>query len=201
MVLYSNYYTEHFQEYHDRTFTVDPSSFLSLLTEHLPERATILDVGCGSGRDLCWLSHRGYSVTGFERSPGLARLARQNSGCPVIEGDFHDHDFSRLAFDAMILIASLVHLQPHELPRVLIQLQKGLKPDGLLLITLKEGRGRSTARDGRVFTLWESHNLETVFSRLDLKTVEFSRDISPVCTDDIWLSYLTRSCGQLQQDG
>ncbi|WP_457576557.1 class I SAM-dependent methyltransferase [Desulfomarina sp.] len=190
---YSDFYTEHFQEYHDRTFTIDPSSFLSLLTRHLPEKATVLDVGCGSGRDLCWLSRRGYSVTGFERSPGLARLAGKNSGCPVIEGDYRNHDFSRMTFDAMLFIGSLVHLHPHELPRVLTNIIKGLKPEGFLLITLKEGRGRNTAGDGRIFTLWEPQNIETVFRLLGMKTVEFSRDISPICTDDIWLSYLTRS--------
>lgn len=188
-----NYYTDHFQEYHNRTFMVDPSPFLSLLTRHLPGRATVLDVGCGSGRDLCWLSRRGYSVTGFERSPGLARLAGQNSGCHVIEGDFHNHDFSRITFDAIVLIGSLVHLQPHELPKILIKLKKGLNPDGLMLITLKEGYGRYTGRDGRVFTLWKPNDIETVFRRLDIKTVEFRRDISPICTDDIWLSYLTKS--------
>ena len=40
----------------------------------------VLDIGCGSGRDLKWLRERGFSVTGFERSKGLAALARRHAG-------------------------------------------------------------------------------------------------------------------------
>ncbi len=70
-------------------------------------------MGCGSGRDLLWLKERGFKVMGFERSEGLAELARKNSGCEVIEGDFETFDFSPLSFDAVIASGSLVHV-PHE---------------------------------------------------------------------------------------
>jgi len=38
-------------------------------------------VGCGSGRDLLWMKKQDFDVIGFERSPGLAELARENAGC------------------------------------------------------------------------------------------------------------------------
>ena len=83
-----DFYQENFKAYHQKTFSIDPSSFLEPLARRLPAEAFILDVGCGSGRDLLWMKKRGFDVIGFERSPGLAELARDNVGCEVIEGDF-----------------------------------------------------------------------------------------------------------------
>ncbi|MBW2612111.1 MAG: methyltransferase domain-containing protein, partial [Deltaproteobacteria bacterium] len=74
-----DYYQRHFLEYHTQTFNVDPASFLEPLTKYLQPGDRILDVGCGSGRDLLWFKNRGFVATGFERSAGLARLARQNT--------------------------------------------------------------------------------------------------------------------------
>jgi len=47
-----DYYKENFKEYFDRTFSLDPSSFLAPVAERLSSGATVLDAGCGSGRDL-----------------------------------------------------------------------------------------------------------------------------------------------------
>lgn len=47
---------------------------------------------------------RGFDVIGFERSPGLAELARDNAGCEVIEGDFETYDFSSILVDAVMLV-------------------------------------------------------------------------------------------------
>ena len=89
-----NYYNENHKEYFDRTFSLDPSSFLAPLAERLSNGAMVLDVGCGSGRDLLWFKKKGFEVIGFEGSAGLAELAREHSGVEVIEGDFDTYDFN-----------------------------------------------------------------------------------------------------------
>jgi len=66
-----NYYQQNFDAYHQRTFHIDPKSFLSPLEMRLSKGAAILDVGCGSGRDLLWFKERGYEVTGFEKNKGM----------------------------------------------------------------------------------------------------------------------------------
>ena len=91
---------------------MDPSSFLNALTTHLETGCTVVDVGCGSGRDILWLKERGYDVIGLERSKGLAGLARKQTTCRIIEADFETYDFAKLSADALLLIGALVHL-PH----------------------------------------------------------------------------------------
>ena len=92
----SRFYHTHAQDYFNQTIQVDPSSFLLPLVKHLAPGSTVLDVGCGSGRDMLWLSGRGFPCTGLERSPDLAALARQHTGLSVIVADFEAFDFSMM---------------------------------------------------------------------------------------------------------
>jgi len=55
-----DFYRENHREYFERTFNIDPSTFLSQLVAKLPPGSFILDVGCGSGRDLLWLKNCGF---------------------------------------------------------------------------------------------------------------------------------------------
>ena len=184
------YYTTNFLDYFNRTATVDPSSFLATLSDRLPKGAKVLDIGCGSGRDLLWLKRQGYAPTGLELSPGLAELARLHSGCPVIEADFTCYDFSCLQFDALLLVGALVHLANGQLPSVLLRVSQALQENGLIYLTLKEGTGTSVGEDGRLFTLWQRDNLEPMYRELGFNVLDFSRDISAINSNDIWLSYL-----------
>jgi SAM-dependent methyltransferase len=115
----NDYYQAHSAEYHEQTAHIDPTSFLEPLAKHLQPGSRILDVGCGSGRDLLWFKHRGFDPTGLERSPGLARLARNHSGCDVTTADFETFDFACFQVDAVILAASLVHVPNEKLGQVL----------------------------------------------------------------------------------
>jgi SAM-dependent methyltransferase len=134
-----NFYEDNHQQYFDSTVGIDPSVFLEPLAGQLKPKATILDIGCGSGRDLLWFAERGFCPTGFEQSSSLASLARKHSNCPVIEGDFSRFNFSELQFSALVFVGSLVHISTEALPAILTSTCQALIPGGLLLITLKEG--------------------------------------------------------------
>jgi len=186
----NDYYHLHPQAYHAATFGVDPSSFLTPLAERLPPGAHVLDAGCGSGRDLRWLRHRGYRAVGLERSPGLARLARENGRCPVLEADFNVFDFSSLRVDAILLVGAFVHLPHRELPVLLSRCTAALEPGGLVLITLKEGEGQATDARGRTFSLWQDEALRAVFAGLGLRVLDFQRNESRLGTGEVWLGYV-----------
>jgi SAM-dependent methyltransferase len=188
----NNFYEDNHQHYFDSTVGIDPSAFLEPLARRLTPKATILDIGCGSGRDLLWFVRRGFRPTGFEQSPSLAALAREHAGCPVMEGDFSRYNFADLQFSALVFVGSLVHISPESLPAILTSTCRALIPGGLLLITLKEGDGTSLAADGRVFTLWSKPDIEKVFAASNLHIIDFSRQISNIRPDDIWLGYVLR---------
>ena len=188
----SDYYQLHFQVYHDRTFPVDPSSFLSTLATHLQTGSTVIDVGCGSGRDMLWLQNRGYHVIGLERSSGLAQLARKHTGSRIIEADFETYDFADLSADALLLIGALVHLPHPGFSNVLESICRALKSSGLLLITMKQGKGSAFDSDGRQFYLWQDENLRNVIERLNLSIMDFFIQPSTINPTDTWLGYLLK---------
>jgi len=188
-----NFYEDNHQHYFDSTVGIDPAAFLEPLAKLLKPQATILDIGCGSGRDLLWFARRGFHPTGFEQSPSLANLARKHSNCPVMEGDFSCFNFSDLQFSALVFVGSLVHVSQEALPAILASTCQALNPGGLLLITLKEGSGISRAADGRVFTLWSRQDIEIVFAASNLHILDFSRQISKIRPDDTCLGYVLRS--------
>ncbi len=188
----SIFYEKNHLSYFNSTFKIDSDSFLSPLAKHLNAGDSILDIGCGSGRDLLWGVHRGYKIVGFEQSPGLAELARKHSSCTVIEGDFTSYDFSSLHFSALIYIGSLVHLSEEELPLILKSTCRALVAGGFIFITMKEGNGFSQSDDGRVFTLWSRKKLERIFADQHLQIVDFSRQTSKIRSDDVWLGYVLR---------
>jgi SAM-dependent methyltransferase len=188
----TDYYEIHAGNYHARTVSADPSVFLSPFLEFLPHRARILDIGCGSGRDLLWLKQRGFEPTGLERSASLAKLARSHTGCPVIEGDLETFDFSMGSWNAVMLVGSLVHI-PHERLAPLIQkILKGFTSPCVLLVTLKEGKGKIHCTDGRIFYLWEDTALREIFIRLKLETASFFRNASAIGSRESWLGYVLK---------
>lgn len=189
-----DFYEKNHQHYFDSTIAVDSSTFLDPLARLLEPGATILDIGCGSGRDLLWFAKKGFHPTGFERAASLACLARDSSGCPVIQADFHQYDFSKLRFSALVLVGSLVHVSREKFPGLLESICQALVPGGLILISMKEGKGLSPAleedQDGRIFTLWSKKELEQIFKNLGLTTVNFSRQVSKIRQDDRWLGFV-----------
>ena len=188
----SDYYHQHYQTYHEKTFFVNPSSFLIPLTGNLRPESTILDVGCGSGRDILWLKERGYHVTGLERSGGLAGLARKHTACRIIEADFETYDFSQMAVDALVLVGAMVQVPRPGFPLVLKSICRSLKKAGFLLITMKQGKSAETDPHGRHFYLWQDNELRDVFQSQNLMVIDFFRQPSIINTDDIWLGYVLK---------
>ncbi len=186
----SDYYQKNYKAYHEKTFSIDPSSFLAPLAQRLPAEAFVLDVGCGSGRDLLWMKKRGFDVIGFERSPGLAELARDNVGCEVIEGDFESYDFSSVLVDAVMLVGALVHVPHERFSDVFQNITLAIAENGSVLITLKQGFGDRTDPDGRIFYLWDDPKTRELFDTLGFKVCDFSTSVSKTGSDDFWLSYV-----------
>ena len=186
----TDFYQKYYKAYHEETFPIDPSSFLEVLVKKLPAEAFILDVGCGSGRDLLWIKKQGFEAIGFERSPGLARLARENVGCEVIEGDFETHDFSLFLVDAIMLVGALVHVPYERFSKVFENITSAISKHGVVLITLKEGSEVRTDSDGRTFYLWQDQKARRVFDTLGFTVCDVLKSVSKIGSHNVWMSYV-----------
>ena len=203
----AEYYATHYQSYHAETFNIDPQPFLGPFARRLRPGSRILDIGCGSGRDLLWLKRQGFRVLGFERAPGLAALARRQTECDVVCGDFARFDFTSLAMDALLMSGALVHVPHDALLTVLARILSALKPrplyeparddalpgeTGLVYLSLKKGHGRYRDRRGREFYLWSHAELGYIFKALGLTVCHFRRGPSAGGGRKLWLGYVLK---------
>ena len=141
------------------------------------------------------MKKRGFDVIGFERSPGLAELARDNAGCEVIEGDFETYDFSSILVDAIMAIGALVHV-PHEgFSKVFENITSAIPDYGSVLITLKEGSGELKHPDGRIFYMWEDPKAREMFDTLGFKVCGVSSSVSKTGSGDVWMTYVLDKSG------
>lgn len=191
----TDFYDRHFRAYHDETVAIDPEPFLGPFARHLRPGDHVLDVGCGSGRDIRWLRHKGMRVTGFERSAGLAVLARRHAGCDIIEGDFNTYDFQALSVDAILLCGALVHVPHHDLASVMANILRALDPDSprrIVYLSLKEGRGADVDDRGRMFYFWQDDALRSVFASRDMRILDWQRSSAADGGGNVWLGYVLR---------
>ena len=50
-----------------------------MLERWLPDRGTVLEVGCGTGREAAWMAARGLDVTATDASAAMLAEARKKS--------------------------------------------------------------------------------------------------------------------------
>ncbi|PIE70922.1 MAG: methyltransferase type 11 [Deltaproteobacteria bacterium] len=189
-----DFYDTYHHFYFKRTCDVDPSGFLGPFVRYLSPGDRILDVGCGSGRDLKWLKEKGFQPIGIDRAPRLAAMAAAHSGCQVQVGDAADYPFDTLEVDALMASGSLVHIPHASLEGMLLRMLGCLKPGGVFYLSLKAGRGEKYDAFGRRFYLWQEADLERVFARCRLEVRDLSVSRSALNSGDTWLGYVLFLC-------
>lgn len=152
----------------------DVSQNIAALLRHIEGRPpfTILDVGCGPGRDLKTFTELGHLAIGLEGSPRLAAMARAHSGCEVWEQNLLTLQLPSQRFDGLFANAVLFHVPSAELPRVLRELHAALKPGGVLFSSNPSGEGQEGWHGGRygVFhdlPTWRRHMEAAGFAELE----------------------------------
>ena len=183
------FYRVHSRQYYESTRRIDPAPFLAPFARILPKGCRILDVGCGSGRDLKWLGEKGFEVCGFERSPELAGLARRHSGCEVAVGDLEAFDFAVFDVQAILLAGSLAHLPPGRLQSAFRRIVKAIRrPPGHIFLSLKKWDGRQIDGRGRIFYLWEEPVIRELLEDESTKLLSRRTNRSDFNPQDQWLS-------------
>lgn len=145
------HYEQRAEEFRIGTRDHDVSQNVAALLRHIEGEPpfTILDFGCGPGRDLRTFSRLGHTAIGLEGSERFVAMARAESGCEVWQQDFLGLDLPEARFDGVFANAALFHVPRQELPRVLTELRATLKPRGVLFSSNPRGNNEEGWSGGR----------------------------------------------------
>ncbi len=168
-----DYYALHASEVAQR-YEVAPSPLAHRFAESFSAGGRILDIGCGSGRDLAQLHKQGFQpfgVDGTDEFVHLAQMLHPELKGRVVQGLLPDlpTPFDG-EFDGVLCCAVLMHIDSTELFNAALSIKRCLKVNGRLLISVPSqrsdtGDGERDA-NGRLFKTYPSAYLRLIFERL-----------------------------------
>jgi len=135
------YYDQSAQAFRDGTRGHDVSQNYAALLDAIEGDPpySILDLGCGPGRDLGYFRSLGHEAVGLDGSQQFVTMARSHSQCEVLHQDFLAMKLPESRFDGIFANASLFHVPSQELPKVLLELFKTLRLRGVLFSSNPRG--------------------------------------------------------------
>ncbi|MCI8949300.1 MAG: methyltransferase domain-containing protein [Lachnospiraceae bacterium] len=133
-----DYYNKYAANVFENTVELDTEDTIREFLALLEEGDTILDLGCGSGRDSLIFYELGYDVTPLDGAEEMCRLAEVHTGLDVLQMTYEEMEFDG-AFDGVWAYQSLIHIPKEELPGIFKRVAKALEEDGIFFLSMKLG--------------------------------------------------------------
>jgi ubiquinone/menaquinone biosynthesis C-methylase UbiE len=107
---------------------------------------TLLDIGCNWGRWTIAAARSGWRPTGIDlakKSVGAARRVAEQLGVEAeyVIADARELPFVDGSFDAVFSYSVLQHLAKEDVPRVVAEVRRVLRPGGIVWIEMPNARG------------------------------------------------------------
>jgi len=145
-----------------------------------PPGGRILDIGCGSGRDMAELNRQGFQAFGVDATPELVDLAQKAH--PELAGKIGHGRLPDLGlpfngeFDGVLCSAVLMHIDTADLLNAALSIKNCLKVNGRLLISIPTHRADADDQErdahGRLFKTYSPGYLRLIFERLGFTLID-----------------------------
>lgn len=143
--------------YKDKNIIIEPSDFAKFVLLNIVNES-LLDLGCGNGRDSLYFAQNGLNVTAIDSSEIginclIDKARKMNVGINTIVGDFTDNKLFCEKFDNVYSRFSIHAISEKEQNKLLANVNKILNFEGKFFIEVRSvkdelfGKGKKIAKN------------------------------------------------------
>ena len=174
------YCEENAKCYAEETLSANLSEQYQRVIPLLKEGVRILDVGSGSGLDVCYFPQQRYQVIELKSSRNLCLEIRKVFSGEVVCSDIQSYQPTQ-RFDGIWSCASLIHLSEEDLLCFFRKVDLYLNDNGVVYISGKTGIPTGKSADGCYFLEFTEQLVEktlAVNAKLKMKELQYAEDVS-----------------------
>ena len=186
-----DYYNQNADTFFSGTVSVDFTQTQNKFLNYLNPGDSILDFGCGSGRDTQYFLEAGMKVDAIDGSEEMCRIASEYTGIEVQQMLFQELDVHD-QYDGIWACASILHLPKNDLKIVLQKMAAALKKYGIIYTSFKHGEFEGE-RNGRYFTDFTIDTFQTLIQDIEglqIKEDWMTGDVRPGRGEERWLNLI-----------
>ena len=188
-----SYYNKNAKQFVSDTIDVTFTETQDVFLDYIPAGASILDFGCGSGRDTKYFLSKGCDVDAIDGSEELCKIASEHTGISVKQMLFDELDVIE-AYDGIWACASILHVEKNHLSDVIHRIATATKENGTVYLSFKYGDFEGV-KNGRYFTYLTEESFEEMIQDIPTLTIEkmwISGDVRPGRGDEQWLNLILK---------
>lgn len=144
------------------SFGQAPSRHLNAFLDRLAPGASVLELGCGAGRDSARIAERGFALDATDGTPAMVHKANERFDIAARVMRFDELD-AKETYDAVWAHACLLHVARADLPGVLASVHAALRENGLHFANYKLGIAEGRDPLGRLTNLPDEEWLEQTY--------------------------------------
>lgn len=190
-----DYYNTHAEQFCTSTQNADMSACHHMFEQYLKPGNTILDLGCGSGRDSRHFLEQGYEVVSIDGSEEICKYASTYLGHPVLCKRFEELDYHE-DFHGVWASASLLHAEADTLPEIIKKIWGSLKAQGIFYASFKYGSGERE-KEGRFFLDHNENSIKELLEAdglFDILETAITQDVRPERSHEKWINVIAKKC-------